>query len=473
MTSEYWDKKVSDVEDHVIKGWLDWQFIEDEYIRPQVSGDRSVYYLQHFISTHLPQAPVQRALSLGCGGGNLERALISLNAAQSIDACDLSVESIRLAQSLAQAENIGDRITYQARDIDTIELPVNTYDFVIIKMALHHFERLEHIFAQIAKSLKPGGVLVFNEFVGPSRYQWTDLQLQLMNVALKLLPQENTHSVWTQDYLREISRPTVEEMIALDPTEAVRSDDIMTVLADYFELLEYKPYGGTILHILLTHIMASFDVANPDDQARLRGLFQFEKTMIENGFIGSDFAYVVAKPRNVVSASTPIPEISDPMQTIDDLQKSDDDQAGATAQEESVSHLRYSLQGWNQERLRITIRGFGATLNRIPLIGHLFRMVIRVRNLGKVWGAESVLLEALVQEMESIRQQQAYLLQLSESLHAASNPALDEKLQAFSATVQQSTREMERLRLICERLQSSKLDADQRLRLLEDQLRKK
>jgi hypothetical protein len=43
MTSEHWDKHVAKVEERALKGWLDWQFIEDEYIRPQVSGDPAVY----------------------------------------------------------------------------------------------------------------------------------------------------------------------------------------------------------------------------------------------------------------------------------------------------------------------------------------------------------------------------------------------------------------------------------------------
>jgi 2-polyprenyl-3-methyl-5-hydroxy-6-metoxy-1,4-benzoquinol methylase len=317
MTSEYWDQIVHDVEQHNLKGWLDWQFIEEEYIRPQVSGDPKIYYLQHFISTHLPNTPVKRALSLGCGGGNLERALISLNAAHIIDAYDVSTESIRLATALAEDEGIGDRINYEARDINTIKLPPNTYDFVIIKMALHHFEQLEHVYQQVAASLKPNGVFVFNEFVGPSRYQWTDLQLQIMNSILKSLPQKNTWSAWTHNYLQEIARPTVEEMIAMDPSEAVRSGEIMTLLTDYFEILEYKPYGGTILHILLNHIMPTFDLNDPADVERLRGLFQLEKSMIQNGVIGSDFAYVVARPLNRVEEEAKSAGVQNPASASD------------------------------------------------------------------------------------------------------------------------------------------------------------
>ena len=43
MSAEHWDKSVAKVEKHILKGWLDWQFIEDESIRPWVSGDPAVY----------------------------------------------------------------------------------------------------------------------------------------------------------------------------------------------------------------------------------------------------------------------------------------------------------------------------------------------------------------------------------------------------------------------------------------------
>ncbi len=298
MTSQYWDEKVQDVEEHVLKGWLDWEFVEEEYIRPQVSGDATIGYLQHFINTQIGPQPVERALSLGCGGGNLERALIALNATKHFDAYDVSQRSIELAKEYAAKDGLQDRITYEARDINRIVLPENAYDFVIVKMALHHFEKLEYVYEQIAASLKPGGVLVFNEFIGPSRYQWTDTQLKLMNGVLNTLPKKNTWSAWSKDYLKTISRPSLGEMIAMDPSESVRSAEIMPRLRDYFDIIEFKPYGGTLLHILLNHIMATFDLNDAGQVALLRSVFLHEKALIEHGVIDSDFAYVVARPKS-------------------------------------------------------------------------------------------------------------------------------------------------------------------------------
>lgn len=293
----HWDRTVGKVESKELKGWLDWEFVETEHIRPQLSGDRDVYYLQHFFRRHLPSMPVGHALSLGCGGGNLERALIQLDSAHRIDAYDASPESIRIARELATKDGLHDRIHYEIADINRLVLPEKAYDYVVCKMSLHHFEALEHVYAQIRRALKPGGVFMFNEFVGPTRFQWTDRQLALVNGLLRALPKRHRRSVLTGNELTEISRPTIDEMIGVDPTEAIRSADIIPVLETQFEILERRDYGGTLLHLLLNHVMATFDLDDEEQASLLRTIFLYERTLLEQKVIDSDFSYVVARPR--------------------------------------------------------------------------------------------------------------------------------------------------------------------------------
>jgi SAM-dependent methyltransferase len=292
----HWDRNVAAVESKEIKGWLDWEFVEVEHIRPQVSGDKSLYYLQYFFRNHLPDMPVERALSLGCGGGNLERALIQLGAAKSIDAYDASPESIRLANELAAAGNLASRLHYEVADINRLKLPAATYDFVVAKMSLHHFEDLDHVYGQVRQSLKPGGVFMFNEYVGPTRFQWTERQLDVMARVLRILPARLRKSALTGQELAEIGRPTIDEMIAMDPTEAVNSSQIVPLLGKHFEILELRRYGGTILHVLLNHVMANFDVTDEVQASLLRMVFLHEQTLVESGVLDSDFCYAVVRP---------------------------------------------------------------------------------------------------------------------------------------------------------------------------------
>lgn len=84
-------------------------------------------------------------------------------------------------------------------------------------------------------------------------------------------------------------------------------------------------------------------------------------------------------------------------------------------------HLHRAFNDWNRERLRTNVRGFGATINRIPVLGFIFRTIIRIRNLGKVWGAESIVLEALIRELEVSQAQQGENARIISELNAQLN----------------------------------------------------
>lgn len=90
--------------------------------------------------------------------------------------------------------------------------------------------------------------------------------------------------------------PTARSVIAVDPSEAVRSAEIVPLLRQHFDILEYKPLGGTILQFLLADIAGNFQ--QDETGARLlEMLFAIEDALIDAGHIESDFAYIVAAPK--------------------------------------------------------------------------------------------------------------------------------------------------------------------------------
>ncbi|MCG8457443.1 MAG: class I SAM-dependent methyltransferase [Holophagales bacterium] len=292
--ARHWDGRVDEVESEVPLGWLDVELVEVEHVRPRISGDTKVSFLEHFLRCHVPDPPAGRWLSLGCGGGNLERAILALGAAEHVVGLDLSPESIALARRLASEAGLGDRLTYSVHDADRDPLEPGAYRVVVIKHALHHFLELEHVYSQIRRTLEPGGLLMLNELVGPSRFQWTDLQLGHMNRILASLPRE----LRRRAPVIRIQRPRVQDMLALDPSEAARSAEILPLLeTSGFEILEHKPYGGTLLHILLGHLLPLLDLDTEEHVALLRSMIAEEEELLDSGELPSDFSYVVARPR--------------------------------------------------------------------------------------------------------------------------------------------------------------------------------
>lgn len=142
-----------------------------------------------------------------------------------------------------------------------------------------------------------------------------------------------------------------------------------------------------------------------------------------------------------------------------------------------MSHLHRAFNDWNRERLRTTIRGFGTLINRIPVLGFIFRTVIRIRNLGKVWGAEAALFEALIREADSTQHQRAdnspLLIELRNEISALkSNYPLNTEIQQMKDELTSLKKISERhakfenditlLRQRLDHLQTAQLEAEAR-----------
>ena len=275
-----------------------WYWTQHPMVRARinmlVSGrrDADAYgRLAEFLEERGHPRPLGRCISLGCGSGGLERDLARRGLVGEIDGYDLSAEAIAEARRLASEEGLGS-IRYHVADLVDQDLPAGAFDAVFAHSSMHRVEALEGVFAAVRRALKPGGLFHLHEFVGPSRLQWADLQMRLINKFLDSLPERLLQTpAGRKPHER---RPTTEEMMAIDPTEAVRSAEIKEVLAEHFDIVEERPFGGTLLHMGLAGIAQNFDVGNPEDVALLERFFDLEDQVITNGMLGSDFAVLTA-----------------------------------------------------------------------------------------------------------------------------------------------------------------------------------
>jgi len=231
------------------------------------------------------------SISLGCGFGGLERDLARRGMIREMDAYDLADGAIMEARRLAEEAGCG-WVRYHVADLEAQEFPAGHYDAVFAHSSVHHVERLESLFATVRRALHPGGIFHLNEYVGPTRFQWTDAQLQLINDYLDSIPERLRQT--PNGRKPPVKRPTIEQMVAMDPTEAVRSAEIREVLLQHFTIAEDRPCGGTLLHMGLAEIAQNFSTADPEAVAYLHHFFDLEDTMMANGTIGSDFTVITA-----------------------------------------------------------------------------------------------------------------------------------------------------------------------------------
>ena len=271
--------------------WLEHPRVQ-ERINQKVSGDVHVDRFQYFIQGYLVgKLPVERALTLGCGFGALERGLSKYHFCREHQAIDLSEEAIVQASESAQVEGLS-HIHYRVGDLNSLELPAKSYDVILGVSSVHHVSALEHLYEQVWGALKPGGYFFLDEFIGPTQYQWSDSQLEAVNEQLEGMSPQLRAGITSGHPKAQVVRPTVEEMNAADPSEAIRSSELLSLLSRYFQVIEVKGYGGTLLHLLLEDIAGNFG----EDQAKqLERLFDLEDEMIDSGVLEDDFAAIIAQ----------------------------------------------------------------------------------------------------------------------------------------------------------------------------------
>jgi len=97
------------------------------------------------------------------------------------------------------------------------------------------------------------------------------------------------------DYKISIDFPSKEEIIDCDPTEAIRSEEILPIIKEKFHIEEIKFIGGSILQLLLYRIAFNFESNNFLGDRVLDLLFDIEDRMVEKEILTSDYVFLLAK----------------------------------------------------------------------------------------------------------------------------------------------------------------------------------
>lgn len=235
--TSFWDREMTDPT-HV--SWLENDAVR-RYVNRSMTGDESQSAIEWFHERYPKR--FRRGLSIGCGGGGLERDLIRRGVCERIDAFDGSIGSLAIARQEAGRAGVAPSIRYFAADFNDPVLPPLTYDIVFVHQALHHVAELERLYAAILTTLKPGGLLWFDEYVGPSRFDWNDRLIRPHRRTYDTLPA----AARRQDTLLFPIQPD-------DPSEAYRSGEIIELVPVGFEILERLDYGGNLLSVLFPAI---------------------------------------------------------------------------------------------------------------------------------------------------------------------------------------------------------------------------
>jgi len=270
--------------------WWSVPFVQKRWNK-LITGTEEEEYSSYLVRKYLKDKTDLKLLSPGCGTGTKELKFATFKNFSSIEAFDLSPQRVEFAREASEKKG-AKNISYSVSDAESFNYDENKYDVILFDSFLHHIKDLDDVLKKVYKSLKQDGILVINEYVGPSRFQWSNEQLKMANEALKELP-TSFRKRWQNNKIKSnIYRPGLLRMILADPTEAVNSDLILPKIHERFKMREEKPFGGNILHLSLKDISHNFNEENEETVKWIQRLFQIEDEFLAKGN-NSDFIFGV------------------------------------------------------------------------------------------------------------------------------------------------------------------------------------
>ncbi|MCW5893273.1 MAG: class I SAM-dependent methyltransferase [bacterium] len=191
----------------------------DRYTNEQYTGDPRVPWHR----TIARYGRFRRGLMLGTSGLGLEAEILATNPDLHLTFVDLSEGPLvrRMAQLGARFPG---RVAVRTADLNFLTLDVGTYDLVLSRASIHHVTNLEHLAAEIARGLQPGGWCFLEDWVGEPRFAFAPEKRR----AFEVLYDRNLAS-------QPGRRPGLRFLDASDlsPFCGVRSDEILPVFGRF------------------------------------------------------------------------------------------------------------------------------------------------------------------------------------------------------------------------------------------------
>jgi 2-polyprenyl-3-methyl-5-hydroxy-6-metoxy-1,4-benzoquinol methylase len=222
----------------------------------------------------------ESGLTLGCGTGRLERALVQSGVCRNFHGIDISGRAIDVAREIAHRDNLP--LTYEVADLNRLRLSEGHFDVVVAQTCLHHVLFLEHVAEQVWRCLQPGGYLWIHDFIGETQSQYETNRLAIANQILAILPEKFRRNTIHRRVITQIKRPEPGHLSS--PFESIRSGEILDIFDRWFEI-EWKNEFNAFLQLVAPPGTRAAYVENTDTKALFEILMLLDQLCIEQDII--------------------------------------------------------------------------------------------------------------------------------------------------------------------------------------------
>jgi len=303
-TTSIWDKRYENAElactQRIVKAdpidYTQHPFLYKQSTAKQITGNLEGIPLQVIADQYLKPA-AKKMLAVGSGLAFAEEWLAKNGYVEHIVAFESSSVAVDSARERIAALGLQNNIEMRCGDVLSAGLQHGEFDAVFIQAAIHHFYNIEEMFAFFHYVLKPDGLILYDEYIGPDHHMYEPEVMDLMDEINECLAPSYRWDVLRKITRDEVPRATLEWMLDMDPSEGVHSTQILPLTYKYFNVEYRRDYGGTFMRPFFVGILPNFDWNDVKDQTVARLIILIEDLLIRNGVVPSYHTKVVGRRR--------------------------------------------------------------------------------------------------------------------------------------------------------------------------------
>jgi SAM-dependent methyltransferase len=289
LIDEHWSKEYADKHNLVTRWWQSDLIVS--HINQRVCGEYlpglSLGLYRWLLKEYGP-FPLNRGVSVGCGEGSKEMDVLRAGIVNEFELFELSTFAIASGRAAAARSGFRDRMHF--RHGNAFEHAAQ-YDLVFWNNSLHHMFDVRSALSWSKDVLRPGGLLVMDEYVGPTRFQFPQWVLDENTAYRKSLPLEYKINPFdrTQMTTDTVENPDLDVLFEIDPSEAADSSNILPELDRQFPGAQIKLTGGLIYHLGLNDILHNFH----NDVSEIHRMLRWDDKLLAQG--GTQYGVAVAR----------------------------------------------------------------------------------------------------------------------------------------------------------------------------------
>ncbi len=224
-----------------------------------------------------------RGISVGCGQGTKEFDLMEYLPVERFDLYELSQFAVESGSELAVGRGLGERVAFHYADAFAQNGLEETFDILMWNNALHHMPDVDKAIAWSRRVLKPGGLFIMDDFVGPTRMQFAEWVLDFNSKLRRQMPKRyltNPRNPYEQLPL-DVPPIDPDALYRHDPSECADSGRILHYLKVHFPEMEIIPTGGAAYHVGLNDVL--HNIVQAEDVAELKRWLEADDQLISKG----------------------------------------------------------------------------------------------------------------------------------------------------------------------------------------------